>query len=172
MIKMNLSIALLLSAIICGCGDGLGSVSKKDAEKEVKTLGEQLVKRYDMGGMNGLTKTEEVFLMGHAAHQEIDVGGFVDFYFNEWGGLSEKVAQAYEKLQAPEKADLIRRADALFEEGVPPPDLIKRRTELSKLSDEKKAQLNELGLLWRSKTENMTVCLYQYIHTNQDRILE
>ncbi len=62
-----------------------------------------------------------------AVEDEVNNGGFHQFFYNNAGDNTEETIQALEAIGATRIADIVRRAAAMFPGGMPPKDRFSRQ---------------------------------------------
>ena len=73
---------------------------------------------------------QEVQEVVEAAEDEINNGGFHQFFYNNAGDSTEDTIQALEAIGASKTAEIVRRAAAMFPGGMPPKDRLARQNVL------------------------------------------
>jgi hypothetical protein len=74
--------------------------------------------------------SREVQELVDALEDEVNNGGFHQFFFNNAGDNTEETIQALEAIGAARMADIVRRAAAMFPGGMPPKDRFLRQDVL------------------------------------------
>ncbi len=120
---------------------------------------------YQRKGAKGLTKPQLYYLALWWLDAEVRNGGFSQYYFNSSGELSPHAVKAAQSVGAPELAEIIQKANALFGKNGPDPDRGKRMDQLSKI--DLKA-LEELDTRYYKCAERLSEILPKFVAGNPE----
>lgn|GEM_PF-994395 len=113
--------------------------------------------------VDGLSGPVRTYLLVRFFIDEIDNGGWSQYFFNSSGDHATETVAALEEIGAPREADRLRRAMALFGPGGPSPQRRKRMSQLAKISPD--AGPDPFDGLYRDydeKADNLNVILFVY----------
>ncbi|QNN24642.1 DMP19 family protein [Planctomycetales bacterium ZRK34] len=113
-------------------------------QPDMTQISELVFDRYDTVGHENLSQPERVFLCVWRLEDEVNNGGFDQYYFNSSGDQVHNAATSLEAIGAKHTASLVRQANALFGEAGPSPNRSIRQDQLDALSDAAMDILNEL----------------------------
>lgn len=117
----------------------------------------------DMGVLSG---PERIFYITQSCEQEINNGGFSQYFFNSSGGLAGELAQAYREIGALKTAEICGRAlEALG--GALPPDEAGRRALLDALPDDAEQCLEECTDAFLRYEEDLNALSHAYVRKHQ-----
>ncbi len=114
-------IALLLCSaalsLFCACGRASGSAARDDPE--IAAFLEILEKLGGDPNLDLLTEPERVIYLVRILEDEVDNGGFAQYYHNFSGNHANEIVWAFEAINAPEIAEICRKANSIFGDQVP-----------------------------------------------------
>jgi hypothetical protein len=87
-----------------------------------------------------LNSSQQAFLFVENLEREVNNGGFNQFYFNSSGDFSQETVNALLEIGAEKTAEIIKKANSEFKNGIVTKDRTERQNELEQI--EKKAKEN------------------------------
>ena len=93
-----------------------------------------LFARAESDGFESLTEPERVLVRVWDAVGQIENGGFDQFFYNSSGDFAAEAVTALESIGAANKAAIVKRAIALFPDGLPPRNRDERIEALDHIS--------------------------------------
>lgn len=132
------------------------------------SVGNVIFEKLEKVGFDGLTDGEKTFLCVTILRDEINNGGFDQFYFNSGGEYSVEAVGAFEKIGAADVADIVRRANSVFLNGQPAKDRDARQKELDALTEAQKNTLSQLDLEFYKYGEDIDKLLKQFVESHQN----
>lgn len=112
-----------------------------------------------------LNKHERVFYITQTVEQEVNNGGFSQFFFNSSGNLSNEAADAFTKIGAFKTADICKKAVSVFG-GKVPQDREKRQDALENADCDD--FLDECDNSFYKYEDNLADLNYAYIMAHRD----
>lgn len=91
---------------------------------------------YESDGLESLSKAEKVLLAVLELEQEVNNGGFHQYYYNSTGDFALSTPAAFDSIGAHNVAQIVLEANAFFGKSGPPTKTEDRRTRLEELGDE------------------------------------
>jgi len=107
-------------------------------------LSQHLFNRYYKNGFDTLSKPEQIFFMIDQLEMEINNGGFEQYYGNSASDYAQDVPLALESIGASYTADLVRKGNSLFPNGLPSKIWPDRQVLLDNIIDDIRDQLDGL----------------------------
>lgn len=108
---------LLLSA--CGKKPPSAALHQAQTDPVSIAIGDICDKLGNSVSLDALNAQERVLFLSVELDAEVCNGGFSQLYCNYSGDYANEIPQAFEELNAPEIAEICRKANALFGEKVP-----------------------------------------------------
>ena len=91
-----------------------------EADNYVIYMYTTVCKKCDYGNaMERLNAHERIFFVVQVLEQEVNNGGFAQFFSNSSGNLANEVVDAFTQIGAPKTAEICKRALAIFHGSVP-----------------------------------------------------
>ncbi len=87
--------------------------------------------REESQGWNGLSTAEQIIVIVMQLWYEVGNGGFNQYFFNSTGDAAQKAPDAFRKIDAPQTADVVERANDLFGSGGPNRNRLKRQADIA-----------------------------------------
>ena len=119
--KRNRIIALLLCSaalsLFCACGRASGSAARDDPE--IAAFLEILEKLDGEPNLDLLSEPERVIYLVRILEDEVNNGGFAQYYYNSGGDHANEIVWAFETINAPAVAEICRKANSIFGDRVP-----------------------------------------------------
>ena len=112
-----------------------------------------------------LNKHERVFYITQTVEQEVNNGGFSQFFFNSSGDFSNETVDAFTKIGALKTADICKKALSVFG-GKVPQDREKRQDALEKADCDE--LLDECDDAFYKYEDNLADLNYAYIMEHRD----
>ena len=127
-------------------------------------LGQHLFNKYYKNGFDNLTKPEQIIFMIDQLEMEINNGGFAQYYGNSGSDYAQDVPFALESIGASYTADLVRKGNSLFPNGLPPKIWPDRQVLLDNIINDIHDQLDELDNLFYEYKDPLGKLQREYIH--------
>jgi hypothetical protein len=114
------------------------------------------------------SRPQKVFSAIWALESEVNNGGFSQYFFNSSNDSAEFVVEALNAIDAPQTADICRRAiQAAFPAGLPQtPEAV--RTQAADFSDEILVKLESLDQEFFSYPHNLTDLLFAFVSAHPE----
>jgi len=113
-------------------------------ERLLPELSDHIFARVERVGLDGLSSAERTFHLVDSVLQEVNDGGFLQYFGNPASDRAREAITALERLGARHTAGLLRRALAVFGPDGPSPDWELRRAQVDVLDAASKQELAEL----------------------------
>ena len=127
-----------------------------------------LNKKCDYGKqINKLNDCQKVFLIIENLEREINNGGFHQFYWNSSGNYANETVDALVKIGAKKTAEIVKKANSEFKNGIVPSDRDKRDKELSEIENRAMDNWNNCDNLFYDYEENLTELLIDFVLENK-----
>jgi hypothetical protein len=117
-----------------------------------------------------LSLPEQVFCSIWELESQVNNGGFDQYYFNSSGDTAFAVESALRTIGAHHCADIVRRANSMFEGGAPPRDRLARQAAWDAISDDSKDRLDDLDHEFFQYPDDLTSLLYDYVVSHREEI--
>jgi hypothetical protein len=130
------------------------------------SVGNIIFDKLEKVGFAGLTDGEKTFLCVTILRDEVNNGGFDQFYFNDGGEYAVEAVGAFEKIGAANVADIVRRANSAFPNGQPAKDRDARKRELDALTEAQQSTLRQLDLEFYKYGEDVDKLLKQFVESH------
>ncbi len=125
--------------------------------------------RIESGGIQALTQAERRLFAITWLYLETNNGSLHQFFFNNAGKFATDALEGLEMVGAPQTADILRRAVALFPRGHVPTDQLERRSVLVGLPDEIQwGRMGELTNEFFQDKEDVAQLVKDYIAAHPD----
>jgi len=85
-----------------------------------------------------LNSSQQTFFFIENLAREINNGGFNQFYFNSTGDFSQETVTALLEIGANKTAEIVKRANSEFKNGIVPKDRTERQNELELIEEKAK----------------------------------
>jgi len=123
-------------------------------------------------GFEGLTQAERFCWSVLWLWRLVEIGGFERYYQESYADYAVEAADGFEAIGAKGFGTIVRRANALFENGRPPRIKELRKEHLEDLGEEGAAELNELDEEFRDCEDDLQVLLAEYIAAHREEFLK
>lgn len=114
-------------------------------------------------GFGNLTNTEKVVFCIENLENEVNNGGFNQFFFNSSGDYWRKTQEALQTIGALKTHDIFTNALSVFPNSTPSIDWGVRQNEVINLTVEKNAFLNDLDRQFYKYEDNIGELLLDYV---------
>ena len=131
-------------------------------------LSQYVFDKYYKKGFDNLTKPEQIFFMIDQFEMEINNGGFEQYYGNSASDYAQDVPFALESIGASYTADLVRKGNSLFPNGLPPKIWPDRQVLLDSIVDDIRDQLSELDNAFYEYKDPLGELQREYIRKHKD----
>ena len=143
----TLLLLLPASLILCAC---VGCSKKQPAEQPVETSEDpvqaayaSILEKCDYGkALDRLSEPERILYLVRILEDEVNNGGFAQYFFNSDGNHANETPDAFLAIGAPETAELCRKANSIFG-GQLPTEWKERLRILDSLPDDQTEDLLE-----------------------------
>ena len=114
-----------------------------------------------------LSAPERLFYTTQILEEEVNNGGFDQFFFNSSGNLANEVVHAFTEIGAVKTADICRKAFSVYGEEVPA-DRDERQDILELLNEEQEEILERCADVFFDYEENLNELNYAFVMRNKD----
>jgi hypothetical protein len=129
-------------------------------------------KRWEAEGLEALTQPQKVYVVVDRLYAEVSNGGFAQYFANSTGDYAGYAVEAYRRIGATETAQIVARAVSLFGPEGPSPSRDARSYQLSRLSDDDFAVLEQLDSAYYDGAHRVETLLTMYVLENSDHFRE
>jgi Domain of unknown function (DUF4375) len=172
---MRVFLVVLVFPSFLGCDPGptKTAVAKKYAamrndQPDLSQIHDSSFQKYLKSGYGVLNEPEKVCFCIRELEDEVNNGGFHQYYFNDGGNRALDSVKALETIGAPYTAKLAMQANAVFGPQGPPPDRFKRQKLLLALPAGEIKKLDEVDREFYKYKENLEKLLTTYVTSNFD----
>lgn len=143
--------------------------SLADTNEFVIELMEHLCQKTRYGEeLSGLREAERVFYITQTVEQEVNNGGFAQFFFNSGGDFSHEIVGAFTAIGANKTAAICQKAIGAFGRDIPT-DTDARQEMLDEAeTDEVDALLAECDSAFFAYEENLNELNYRFVMKNRE----
>ena len=139
------------------------------SESNTKSRMDRIFERIESHGFESLTLSERASFGLTWLYIETNNGGLDQFFFNDAGKLAPDALRGLEMVGAPMTASILRRAMAVFPDGVVPPDQGQRRKFLcDSLTPEQEQLLDDLTNEFFQSSEPVAELLDTYVQEHPE----
>jgi hypothetical protein len=117
-----------------------------------------------------LTEPERVFRCIWELEADVNNGGFRQYYENSSGDTAYAVESALITIRANQMAAIVREANSLFEDGVPPTVRGERQDVVDSWSGREIEALETLDDRFYQYPDNLTELLYEYVSAHKSDV--
>jgi hypothetical protein len=96
--------------------------------------------------------------------EPLTTGGVVDHYINYGAEHNQETIADLERLGFNDVSEMLKRINRLFKNGYPPVDISERNDEISNLSDEDEALLDDIEKDFWKRCNELEEALLHYIN--------
>ena len=122
--------------------------------------------REESNGWDALSSAEHAIATVMLLWYEVGNGGFHQYFFNSTGDLAHKAPDAFREIGAPQTADVVDRANALFGSEGPNKNRRKRQAQLKAFSESHLDKLDELDKFIFDDPEDLEQLLSEFALRN------
>ena len=130
--------------------------------------------------MDKLNSSQRVLVIVENLEREINNGGFHQFYWNSSGDFANETVEVLYKIGAKNTAEIVKRANSEFPNGIVPTDRDKRGEILDTINEEAKAKWNELDFKFygpnevtgKMEIEDLPSLLIEFVKSNKSDFAE
>ncbi|MBN2194921.1 MAG: DMP19 family protein [Polyangiaceae bacterium] len=108
---------------------------------EAPILSDEVSRRYEVLGFDGLTEAERVWVAVEELQMDVNNGGFDQYYFNSSGDTAWFAPTALRTIGADKTASIVEKANAMFGPEGPPKDREQSQEALERLRGDDDAVL-------------------------------
>ena len=141
-----------------------------DTENYLIALSEKICPRLWDDGWDTLSHGEQVFACVWQLEAEINNGGFDQFYSNSAGDFAIETVNALEEIGAAHTAEIVRRANGLFDGAKPPKDRDEREEALETIRDDHEDDLEQLDSAFYEYKDNLSELLHAFVMKHRNEI--
>ena len=118
--------------------------------------------RYDGENFASLSERDQVLVAIWGVEAEVNNGGFDQYYFNGAGDQALYVPTALRGIGAHRMAEIVERANALFEKGGPPASRPQRQAALFQITAADEAAWDALDRAFQEYPDDIGALLVKY----------
>ena len=132
-------------------------------------LQEKIAKKEGESGYDSLTEAEKIFLCVEAVENEVNNGGFHQYFFNSAGDSAQDAPAAFMAIGADYTAELVSRACAVFPGGEAPRNRGERQDLLEEIGYEADETLGKLDDAFYEYQDDIAGLLLKYVKENRNQ---
>ena len=110
-----------------------------------------------------LNESQKILLIIENLEREINNGGFNQFYWNSSGNYANETIDALIKIGANKTAEIVKKANSEFKNGVVPKDRTKRQNELELIENKAEENWSNLDSEFYQYNEDLTELLIAFV---------
>ncbi len=110
-----------------------------------------------------LNDSQKILFYVEALEFEVNNGGFDQFYFNSNGDFSNEIPKALKQIGAFKTAELVKKANAVFNQELVPIKRNKRQNIMEKIADQSEVIWNQCDEEFYSNEENLSQLLFEFV---------
>jgi len=114
-----------------------------------------------------LNSSQRTFLFVENLEREINNGGFNQFYFNSSGNFSQETVNALLEIGAEKTAEILKRANSEYKNGIVPKDRIERQNELELIEQKAEKNWSKCDSEFYEYKDNLTELLIAFVIKNK-----
>jgi len=114
-----------------------------------------------------LNPSQRTFLFVENLEREINNGGFNQFYFNSSGDFSQETQNALFEIGANKTAEIIKRANSEFKNGIVPKNRNERQNQLEVIEEKAEENWNKCDSEFYKYPDNLTELLLAFVIKNK-----
>ena len=114
-----------------------------------------------------LNPSQRTFLFVENLEREINNGGFNQFYFNSSGDFSQETVNALLEIGAKKTAEIVKKANSEFKNGIVPKDRTERQNELELIEEKAEENWNKCDSEFYEYQDNLTELLIAFVIKNK-----
>ncbi len=127
------------------------------------SIGDKVRKRIGSVGFEGLTEVERNYFCLAELEDEVNNGGFDQFYFNTAGDIAVEAVGALKAIGAHKAAAIVDSANQVFKNGQPPKERYKRQQELEEIREKMSEKFEELDNQFLKYPDDLEALAYDYV---------
>ncbi len=127
-----------------------------------------MLDRYDADGYDSLTPPQRHVYNAWLLDVEVCNGGFHQYFVNSSGNTAGEATEAFVALVAHDRADIVRRAVAVFGPNGPPADCDVRHEQLARFSNRQDKTLNDIDSEYYSAKSSVAERILIYATENAE----
>ncbi len=131
-------------------------------------LHQKIDQKWARSDFDSLTKAEKVFLCVNEIENEVNNGGFDQYFLNSLGELVQDAPAAFRAIGADHTAGIVTTACSVFPDGKPPSDREERQQLLLDIGEEGKQLLEQLDDEFFEYKDDLGQLLVEYVRKHKD----
>jgi hypothetical protein len=136
---------------------------------------QQLIRLCETGrfwtiGFDQLSYAEQVFRAVWELEEQVNNGGFDQYFWNSSGDSAHAVVGALESIGATNAAQIVAAACGLFRGGSPPRVRAEREARIDALTDVERAALDDFDQQFYCYPDDLTALLHEFVTRNAKEI--
>jgi len=136
--------------------------------KGVSKVTKRVFIRMDEVGFENLNQPEKVVASVEMMINEVNNGGFDQYFFNSSGDYAAQTLAGLKEIDARDTEEILTKSMALFGRKGPSSDRTVRIKQLENFSKSSQAQLSDLDERFYKKPDNIEMKLYLYVAEHSD----
>ncbi len=145
---------------------------KKHPDIYVCAMHSKVKKHLSKVGFEGLTQAEKICWSVVWLWRLVQLGGFENYYGESYADYAVEATDGFETIGAQGYADIVQRANSLFENSKPARIQELRMEQLEELGEEGSVALSELDAEFRDCEDDLDVLLAGYIAEHREEFLK
>ncbi len=117
--------------------------------------------------INRLNESQKTLLIIQNLEREINNGGFHQFYLNSSGDYANEIIDALIKVRAKRKAEIVKKANSEFKNGIVPKNRAIRQIELKFIEKKAEENWNNCNTEFYKLNDRLTELLIDFIVRNK-----
>ena len=114
-----------------------------------------------------LNPSQRTFFIVENLEREINNGGFNQFFFNSSGDFSQETVNALLEIGAKKTANIVKKANSEFKNGIVPKDQTERQNELEQIQEKAEENWNKYDSEFYEYQDNLTELLIAFVIKNK-----
>jgi len=144
---------------------------KRHPDIYVMAMHGRVKKHLKKGGFDSLTQAEKVCWNVLWLWRLVQIGGFENYYGESFADYASAAADDLEAIGAKRLADIVRRANAMFENGSPPKSRELRKRQVEQMTEGEKEFMYQLDEEFINCDDDFQVLLAEYIAAHRQEFL-
>jgi hypothetical protein len=128
-------------------------------------------KHLKKGGYDSLTQAEKVCWNVLWLWRLVQIGGFENYYGESFADCAAEAADGFQAVGAKRLADIVRRANKMFENDSPPKSAELRKQRIEQMTEEDKQFMYQLDEEFINCPDDFQVLLAEYIAEHRQDFL-
>lgn len=143
-------------------------LKKEKRDMIVMEIDTYLNKKCEYGEkIDRLNESQKVLLIVGNLEREINNGGFHQFYFNSSGDYANETIDALIKIGANKTAEIVKKANSEFKNGILPKDRVERQNELELIEEKGEGNWNKCDSEFYEYQDDLTELLIAFVIKNK-----